>query len=137
MTENILNLSNEELLVQFSSQSAKKHWDLTKQLPYDPDPNRVAIHPGLFRNKKLTRIEGLFLFDVIDIGYADYPEKEGEWFPCTKSRLHESMRWTGSQQKRIIKKLKDRGYIDSRRIGLPPVRHIKIIFDKIKKDMLP
>lgn len=60
----------------------------------------------------------------------------GGWFYCTSNTLERDLAIPQQVQTRILKKLKERGYIKTERRGIPSKRHVRLVRKKITRDVL-
>ena len=88
-------------------------------------------------NSKLT---ALFLQDIIDI--ADSPDViktsvDGkEYFQATvKFLVNSKMEWKNREQKLHLGRLIKKGYVKTKKMGIPGKRYISINFEKLEKDL--
>lgn len=89
------------------------------------------IFPRAFL-KRLTRDEALVLADLCNRSSQFRSQKNDGWFFYTVETLQESLLMDRNVQFRVIKNLKKKGYINTRKSGGPPAkRHIKINAKKI------
>lgn len=54
--------------------------------------------------------------------------KLNDFFPCTVEKLREETTLSAEQQRNALKILEDEGIIEQALIGLPRVRHFKIVY---------
>lgn len=57
--------------------------------------------------------------------------KFNDFFPCTVDRLKEETTLSAEQQRNALKILEDEGIIEQALVGLPRVRHFKLIYTGI------
>lgn len=59
--------------------------------------------------------------------------KEGFWFRCPAKELQENFFISVSKERKIIKSLKEKGFIETTVKGIPPARYIRLNQDKYKE----
>ena len=103
----------------------------------DPYGN-IDVHDMIFNTRQLRGIEWdeaivlLILQEwegVLRHGYDTQWKNEG--IPCSGAHLANVLYCTIAKQQRIMKSLKKKGIIQTKIIGIPPVRHYKINDDVV------
>ncbi len=88
--------------------------------------SRLYVLSGL-----MTREEALFYQDLINIAGMGCDVKG--WFRCTDARLEKSLAWNKDSSKKWFKRLKQRGFIEIEKRGVPPHRYVRLNIEFIEK----
>lgn len=75
----------------------------------------------------LSYLADLLRFDVI----REYADEHSGYFFLTREKLEEEWQYSDSQQRRIIGELEKSGLVETKLIGCPPRRHIRLVEDAI------
>lgn len=86
----------------------------------------------MFRSffKIMGKLDGLFLQDLINFS-ATLPMTDDGWFRCTGVFLEENG-WSIKEQETRLKSLRDNGYVETQRRGIPNERWVRIDFVHIE-----
>lgn len=87
------------------------------------DDNYISVNEQLI--KEYGAIEAVFLSKIFGLA------NQKEYFSCPISSLENSIGFSKKQQERIIKKLTDLEFIESKIRGFPPIRYIKINYENL------
>lgn len=81
----------------------------------------------------MTKIQALFVQDVINLAaMASTKKDEDDFFLCTVEYLETSMCWEKETQRKTINTLVEKGFLEVKRVGVPPRRWLKVCLDKIE-----
>lgn len=117
--------------------------DTVDSATYQRHLSRSNAHGNYFTFRRdyvtsglLTKIQALFLQDLINLGYMK--ETQGKvgadgYFVCTADTLNKSLGWDNKSQHDLLVKLRDLGFIDFKRKGIPPKRHVYVDLMAIEK----
>jgi hypothetical protein len=78
----------------------------------------------------MTRDEALMVQDLINL--ASMKTGDEGWFNCTVAYLEKSLAWSADTQKRVLKSLDEKGFIEQQRRGIPPSRYVRVDIDAIE-----
>jgi hypothetical protein len=67
------------------------------------------------------------------ISWATYKDKTNDWFFCKMKQIMSELHMGQSRQTKTIASLRKKGYIKIRTDGMPPIRWIKINWDKLEE----
>lgn len=95
--------------------------------------NNFSFHRDFV--KIMSKMEALFIQDIINLATLDKAHYVDGWFQCTTGFLQGSLNWTEKEQMKLLQKLKKKGYLSVERKGIPATRYVKINVGKLAADL--
>lgn len=94
----------------------------------------IPVRRDFIRSGVLTKIEALFLSDLINLYSMDVTVKSDDgYFLCTAAYMDRSLSWGRMSQTDLFRSLKDKGFIETSFRGIPRRRWVKIDVVKLEE----
>lgn len=123
---------------QLQDESPTKPFD--PESPYDFVQTRATtnyfIVPRIWFLTPLNKLDVLFLQDLMNRASANKTvwDEERIWFKCTINFLaRDGLGWSRDEQQTRFKSLRDKGLLETKLIGMPGLRWVKLNSRKLRK----